>query len=64
MSKEPRSTETGFAHLSSPVVDPAAIGFLGILIGALIGWFAGLAVARRAHAYALELGARIETLTR
>lgn len=38
-------------------MDPAAaaIGFLGVLVGALIGWFAGLAVARRAHAYAIEL---------
>jgi hypothetical protein len=36
-------------------VEPAAVGFLGVLVGALIGWFAGLAVARRSRDYAIEL---------
>jgi hypothetical protein len=36
-------------------MEAAAVGFLGILVGALIGWFAGLAVARRSHDYAIEL---------
>ena len=36
-------------------MEPAATGFLGIIVGALIGWFAGLAVARRTRDYAIEL---------
>ena len=36
-------------------MDVAAVGFLGVIVGALIGWFAGLAVARRSRDYAIEL---------
>jgi hypothetical protein len=36
-------------------VEVAAVGFLGVIVGALIGWFAGLAVARRSRDYAIEL---------
>ncbi|HEV8534870.1 MAG TPA: hypothetical protein VGR87_04005 [Candidatus Limnocylindria bacterium] len=39
-------------------MDPAAIGFLGVLIGALIGWLASLATARRAHEYDVDLWRR------